>query len=157
MRAGCSAGPALRRAATGLSVAAGWESRSPSEVESDDQAINPARGGEGAAAKIKDAVPIAPQPLSQTKASGGDAARTKALPAVRSSIYSSALHCFRLPRPDPARGFPAGTPVGMPMPKLLDVQFLPLSTAPTGSARRATDKEFVGPAARNVDERSEGG
>ena len=32
--------------ATGLSVAAGWESRSPSEVESDDQAINPARGGE---------------------------------------------------------------------------------------------------------------
>ena len=31
---------------TGLSVAAGWESRSPSEVESDDQAINPARGGE---------------------------------------------------------------------------------------------------------------
>ena len=52
---------------TGLSVAAGWESRSPSEVESDDQAINPARGGEVPPAKIKDAVPIAPQPLDETQ------------------------------------------------------------------------------------------
>jgi hypothetical protein len=39
--------------ATGLSVAAGWESRSPSEVESDDQAINPARGGEVPLKKTK--------------------------------------------------------------------------------------------------------
>ena len=58
-RAGLNAEPA-----TGLSVAAGWESRSPSEVKSDDQATNPARGGEGAAQKkLKVAVPIAPQPL----------------------------------------------------------------------------------------------
>ena len=40
-----------RRAGNGLSVAAGCDSRSPSEVKSDDQAINPARGGEGAAYK----------------------------------------------------------------------------------------------------------
>ena len=66
--------------ATGLSVAAGWESRSPSEVESDDQAINPARGGEWCRHKIKDAVPIAPQPLEMSKASSGDAARMKVSP-----------------------------------------------------------------------------
>ena len=40
--------------ATGLGVAAGWESRSPSEVKSDEQARNPARGGEVPPTKIMD-------------------------------------------------------------------------------------------------------
>src|SRR3990170_6358493 len=62
----CRAG-STQKPATGLSVAAGWESRSPSEVESDDQAKNPARGGVVPLKKPKVAVPIAPQPLRRTK------------------------------------------------------------------------------------------
>ena len=66
--------------ATGLSVATGWESRSPSEVKGDDQAINPARGGEVPPSRARRSrCPSPRSPLIRRKASSGDAAaRTKA-------------------------------------------------------------------------------
>src|SRR3990172_355868 len=87
----CRAG-STQSPATGLSVAAGWESRSPSEVESDDQATNPARGGEVPPAKQnRTAVPIAPQPLHASKASSGRAAaRMKVSLAAKTSASAAA-------------------------------------------------------------------
>jgi hypothetical protein len=71
----CSAGRLHARAGTGLSVAAGWESRSPSEVERDDQATNPARGGMCRLYELGVAVPIAPLPLTEQSLERKAAAR----------------------------------------------------------------------------------
>src|SRR6185503_11528342 len=76
----CRAG-STHELATGLSVAAGWESRSPSEVESDDQAINPARGGVCRLLELEGRGAHRPAAPWISKASGGDAARVKVFAA----------------------------------------------------------------------------
>ena len=89
------------RAGTGLSVAAGWESRSPSEVKSDDQAINPARGGVCRLQELEGRGAHRPAAPWISKASGGDAARMKVFRCrsdVQRAAYAPAVGWVRRQR-----------------------------------------------------------